>query len=111
MVGAGPSIDRVAGCPGAGAPWCGKPPPPGRPAVCIVLFRVPVTLPALPPATLDPQSLARQFSLETQTRAIDACDDIEALRRIARTLLISWHHQADMTRRFGAQALGLPYSS
>ncbi|MFM9109540.1 MAG: hypothetical protein ACKOPN_02875 [Prochlorococcaceae cyanobacterium] len=60
---------------------------------------------------MDDQSLTRQFSLETQTRAIDACNDIEELRRIARTLLISWHHQADMTRRFGAQALGLPHTA
>jgi hypothetical protein len=53
-------------------------------------------------------TLSRQFSLETQTRAIDACDDPAELRRIAKTLLSAWHMQADMTRHYGAQAMGLP---
>lgn len=52
-------------------------------------------------------SLARQFSLESQSRAIDSCDDVAELRRIAKTLLSAWHLQADMTRHYGAQALGI----
>ncbi|MFM7269003.1 MAG: hypothetical protein ACKOZT_10525 [Cyanobium sp.] len=52
-------------------------------------------------------ALSRQFALEAQGRAIDGCDDIQELRRIAKTLLTAWYHQQDMTRHFGAQALGL----
>ncbi|MEB3326690.1 MAG: hypothetical protein VKI39_03165 [Synechococcus sp.] len=52
-------------------------------------------------------TLTRQFSLESQSRAIDACDDVAELRRIAKTLLSAWHLQADMTRYFGAQAMGM----
>jgi len=51
--------------------------------------------------------LSRQFSLEAQSRAIDACDDPAELRRIAKTLLNAWHMQADMTRHYGAQAMGI----
>jgi len=52
-------------------------------------------------------SLSRQFTLESQARAIDACDDVAELRRLAKTLLSAWHLQADMTRHYGAQALGI----
>ena len=52
-------------------------------------------------------ALTRQFALESQSRAIDGCQDIDELRRIAKTLLTAWHHQQDMTRHYGAQALGL----
>ena len=51
--------------------------------------------------------LSRQFVVETQARAIDACNDVDKLRRIAKTLLTAWHLQTDMTRHFGAQALGI----
>ena len=51
--------------------------------------------------------LSRQFVVETQARAIDACNDVAELRRIAKTLLTAWHLQTDMTRHFGAQALGI----
>jgi hypothetical protein len=51
--------------------------------------------------------LSRQFVVETQARAIDACNDVAELRRIAKTLLSAWHLQTDMTRHFGAQALGI----
>ncbi|MCP9941751.1 hypothetical protein KBY70_05005 [Cyanobium sp. ATX 6E8] len=55
--------------------------------------------------------LSRLFVVETQARAIDACNDVAELRRIAKTLLTAWHLQADMTRHFGAQALGItPHS-
>jgi len=52
-------------------------------------------------------ALSRQFALEAHGRAIDGCDDIEELRSIAKTLLTAWHHQQDMTRHYGAQALGM----
>jgi hypothetical protein len=52
-------------------------------------------------------NLMRQFTLESQSRAIDACDDVIELRRIAKTLLSAWHMQADMTRHYGAQAMGI----
>ena len=34
-------------------------------------------------------------------------DDPAELRRIAKTLLNAWHMQADMTRHYGAQAMGI----
>jgi hypothetical protein len=52
-------------------------------------------------------SLSRQFTLEFQSRAIDACDDVAELRRIAKTLLSAWQLQANMTRHYGAQAMGI----
>jgi hypothetical protein len=51
--------------------------------------------------------LSRQFVVETQARAIDASNDVAELRRIAKTLLKVWHLQTNMTRHFGAQALGI----
>ena len=51
-------------------------------------------------------SLARQFELEAQSRAIQGCTDIEELRGVAMSLLKAWHMQAEMTRHFGAQAMG-----
>ncbi|MFM7267757.1 MAG: hypothetical protein ACKOZT_04105 [Cyanobium sp.] len=57
--------------------------------------------------TMLDQDLSRQFVVETQARAIDACNDVAELRRIAKTLLTAWHLQTDMTRHFGAQALGI----
>lgn len=53
------------------------------------------------------QDLSRQFVVETQARAIDACNDVAELRRIAKTLLAAWHLQTDMTRHLCAQALGI----
>ena len=52
-------------------------------------------------------TLTRQFSLESHSRAIDSCDDVAELRRVAKTLLSAWHLQADMTRHYGAQAMGI----
>ena len=52
-------------------------------------------------------TLTRLFSLESQSRAIDSCDDVAELRRVAKTLLSAWHLQADMTRHYGAQAMGI----
>jgi hypothetical protein len=51
--------------------------------------------------------LSRQFVVETQARVIDTCNDIAELRRIAKTLLTAWHLQSDMTRHYGAQAMGI----
>jgi hypothetical protein len=51
-------------------------------------------------------SLARQFELEAQSRAIQSCADIEELRGVAMSLLKAWHMQAEMTKHFGAQAMG-----
>ncbi len=55
---------------------------------------------------MDTTSLARAFALESGVRAIDACENIDELRSIAKTLLTAWHMQADMTRHYGAQSLG-----
>ena len=57
---------------------------------------------------MDGLSLSRQFTFESGARAIAACDDPAELRRIAQMLLSAWQLQADLTRYYGAQALGLP---
>ena len=59
------------------------------------------------PSLIKP-SLARQFELEAQSRAIQGCTDIEELRGVAMSLLKAWHMQAEMTKHFGAQAMGQP---
>jgi hypothetical protein len=51
--------------------------------------------------------LARRFSMESQARAIDGCDDIDELRHLAKKLLVAWYQQSDMTRHYGAQAMGI----
>ena len=53
------------------------------------------------------KSLARQFLHETQARAIDASTDLEELRALAKSLLGAWHAQAEMSKHYGAKALGL----
>ena len=57
---------------------------------------------------MDSLSLSRQFSVESGARAIEACNDPAELRRIAQMLLSAWQLQSDLTRHYGAQALGLP---
>ncbi len=52
-------------------------------------------------------SLNRQFSIAVHSRAIDSCDDIEELRKVAKTLLSAWQHQAEFSEHYGAQALGI----
>lgn len=52
-------------------------------------------------------SLNRQFAVEMHSRAIDTCNDIEELRKVAKTLLSAWQMQADFSERFGAELLGL----
>lgn len=66
---------------------------------CDVLRLLLMTMPSL--------SLSRQFSMELHGRAIDQCDDIEELRRVARTLLTAWQLQASMSEQYGAELLGL----
>jgi hypothetical protein len=51
-------------------------------------------------------SLSRQFSTELHSRAIDACSDVDELRRVAKTLLAAWQLQAEMSERYGAELLG-----
>lgn len=53
------------------------------------------------------RSLSRQFTTELHSRAIDACTDLEELRRVAKTLLSAWQLQAEMSEEYGAQLLGL----
>ena len=53
------------------------------------------------------RSLSRQFSSELHARAIDACTDIEELRRVAKTLLTAWQLQAELSEQYGAELLGI----
>jgi len=55
----------------------------------------------------DSLSLNRQFAVEMHSRAIDSCNDIEELRKVAKTLLSAWQMQATFSERFGAELLGL----
>ncbi|QEY31098.1 hypothetical protein EVJ50_01345 [Synechococcus sp. RSCCF101] len=55
-------------------------------------------------------SLNRQFMVESQSRAIDSCSDVDELRKLAKTLLQAWQHQAEFSEMYGAQALGLQRS-
>jgi hypothetical protein len=41
------------------------------------------------------------------SRAIDACNDIEELRSIAKSLLSAWQTQAMFSEQYGAELLGL----
>lgn len=52
-------------------------------------------------------SLSREFTVAMHSRAIDACDDIDELREIAKTLLSAWQTQAMFSERYGAELLGL----
>lgn len=52
--------------------------------------------------------LSRQFAIEAHARAIDACDDIEELREVAKNLLQAWQLQASLSEDFVAQLMGLP---
>ncbi|MCP9860529.1 hypothetical protein [Cyanobium sp. Cruz-8H5] len=52
-------------------------------------------------------SLNRQFSIAVHSRAIDSCDDIAELRKVAKTLLSAWQHQAEFSEHYGAQLLGI----
>ncbi len=52
-------------------------------------------------------SINRQFSIAVHSRAIDSCNDIEELRKVAKTLLSAWQHQAEFSEHYGAQLLGM----
>jgi hypothetical protein len=56
---------------------------------------------------MDTFSLSRQFSIESQSRAIESCQDIEALRSLARNLLQVWQLQASLSEQLAAQSLGI----
>ena len=56
---------------------------------------------------MDTPSLSRQFAIEAQARAIESCQDIEALRSLARNLLHVWQLQASLSEQLAAQSLGL----
>jgi hypothetical protein len=45
--------------------------------------------------------------VEAHSRAIDNCQDIDELRRVAKSLLRAWQLQAMFSTRYGAEALGL----
>lgn len=61
--------------------------------------------------TVSSPSLSRQFAIEAHGRAIDACTDIEELRRAAKTLLQAWQLQAAFSEDFAAQLMGLKPTS
>ncbi|MEO1002850.1 MAG: hypothetical protein AAFX65_07045 [Cyanobacteria bacterium J06638_7] len=52
-------------------------------------------------------SLSREFTVAMHSRAIDACDSVEELRSIAKSLLSAWQTQAMFTEKYGAELLGL----
>ncbi|MCP9828092.1 hypothetical protein KBZ19_06280 [Synechococcus sp. L2F] len=52
-----------------------------------------------------PLSLDREFTVAMHSRTIDDCNDIEALRAIAKTLLEAWQLQAMFSEDYGAQLL------
>lgn len=51
--------------------------------------------------------LNRRFALELHSRAIDDCQDIEELRRVAKTLLTAWQIQAGFSERMAGEILGV----
>ncbi len=51
--------------------------------------------------------LSRQFTVAMHSRAIDACDNIEELRSIAKSLLSVWQTQAMFSEQYGAELLGI----
>ena len=52
-------------------------------------------------------SLSREFTVAMHSRAIDACENIEELRSIAKSLLSAWQTQAMFSEQYGAELLGL----
>ncbi|MCP9773868.1 hypothetical protein KBY66_14845 [Synechococcus sp. Tobar12-5m-g] len=52
-------------------------------------------------------SLTRAFAIEAHSRAIDSCNELEDLRKVAKTLLKAWQLQAMFSEMYGAQALGI----
>jgi hypothetical protein len=52
-------------------------------------------------------SVSREFFVESQSRAIDSCTELEELRKVSKTLLRAWQVQAMFSEQYGAQALGI----
>lgn len=52
-------------------------------------------------------SVSREFFVESQSRAIDSCMELEELRKVSKTLLRAWQVQAMFSEQYGAQALGI----
>jgi hypothetical protein len=52
-------------------------------------------------------SLTREFAVEAHSRAIDSCNELEDLRKVAKSLLKAWQLQAMFSEMYGAQALGI----
>ena len=50
-------------------------------------------------------SIDRAFTVALHSRTIDSCDDIEALRDIAKTLLEACQRQAMFSEDYGAELL------
>ncbi len=55
----------------------------------------------------DSLSLTRAFAVEAHSRAIDNCNELEDLRKVAKSLLKAWQLQAMFSEMYGAQALGI----
>lgn len=45
--------------------------------------------------------------MEVHSRAIDSCQDIEELRRVAKSLLTAWQIQAGFSEQFAGELLGI----
>jgi len=55
-------------------------------------------------------SLSRQFMVEAHSRTIDECTDIDELKKLSKTLLSAWQHQAEFSQHYGALAMGITKS-
>jgi hypothetical protein len=51
-------------------------------------------------------SLSQKFELERMKRTIDECQDVEALRRLAKQLVSAWASQKAASEHFMRQAMG-----
>jgi hypothetical protein len=84
----------------------GEPPRPGRRGereLLNVSSLSVLTMPELLP-------LNRRFAMELHSRAIDDCQDIEELRRVAKTLLTAWQIQAGFSEQMAGELLGIQRS-
>jgi hypothetical protein len=52
-------------------------------------------------------SIGREFFVETNSRAIDSCTELEDLRKVSKSLLKAWQIQAMFCEQYGAEALGI----
>ena len=51
--------------------------------------------------------LNREFAVAVHERSIDACQDIEELRDVAKSLLRIWQLQVSVSETYGAELLGI----